>query len=141
MNLARVLIGIGLVGAAFLLPQCVDTTPLDYHAPPTPDATVPDGSGLDNDADTPCRECLTDDKGPCASILTDCQKLEKCPKTVECLLDLNCFDLAALQDRITCGLPCLTANGVLAGSDPATQVLAQLNVCAVNSCSSVCATR
>lgn len=65
-------------------------------------------------------------------------KATNCKPALECLLDEGCFESANFTDRINCGLPCLQAHGVLAGNDPATTALGQINVCIVASCKKAC---
>lgn len=132
-RLARVFV-VGFAGA--VLTQCVDTSPLAYV--PEKDGGSRDGAVGDGALIQSCRQCLAADAAPCRAQYDACAQIPKCTPALDCLLDKGCFESPNIQDRIDCGLPCLQAEGVLAGDDPATQALGQINVCIVVSCSDAC---
>jgi hypothetical protein len=118
-----------------LLPDCVDTSALDF-VPPNADAAT-DGPG-DGGTDPICTQCLIGESGPCWDKYEACAEIPICVVVMQCLLDKACLMLPAPADRISCGLPCLEEHGVLAGNDPTVQALAQVNICALQSCTDAC---
>jgi len=114
---------------------CVDTSPLSFHEQ---EAGVSDGAVGDGAVIRKCRECIAGDGAPCRPEYDSCTQAAKCPPALDCLLDTGCFEFANFSDRIKCGLPCLQAQGVFSGTDPATTALGQINVCIVASCSKAC---
>jgi hypothetical protein len=121
-------------GRCFTLVRCVDTSPLPFHK----DAAATDGSVGDAAVIEQCKRCVVDVGAPCREQYDACVGIPKCEPSLECLFDSGCFEFASIQDRVQCGLPCLTAQGVLAGNDPTTQALAQMNVCIATSCKDAC---
>jgi hypothetical protein len=85
-----------------------------------------------------CRRCLDQDGAPCKPQYDACAGIPHCSAALDCVLDSGCFEIAKLEDRITCGTPCLQKEGVLSAADPAIQALGELNVCIVASCSDQC---
>lgn len=122
--------------AAASVTQCVDTSPLAFE--PKKDGGTSDAGPADAAVIQSCKKCLTDANAPCSAEYGACAKLVKCPPTLECLLDRGCFESSAIENRISCGLPCLNAQGVLSGNDPTTQALGQINACIASKCSQEC---
>jgi hypothetical protein len=119
-----ILVALGLV--ALLLPRCVDTSALDYVASEAaPDATTSPA----------CVECMTAQQGPCWQAYEPCSV---CVDVMQSLIDIGCLTSPVPIDRITCGLPCLDKSGVKAADDPTVLALAQINLCALNSCTAEC---
>jgi hypothetical protein len=116
-----------VIGA--LLPDCVDTSALDY-VPPSAEG----GSG----SPPACIECLTGQTGPCAAEYARCLEFPVCEAVMQCLIDKGCVLLPNPNDRVSCGLPCAQEHGLLSGSDPAIEFLASINVCGLANCLDDC---
>jgi len=128
--MSRPLLGIVcalLIGA--LLPDCVDTSALDY-VPPSAEG----GTG----SPPACIECLTGQNGPCAAEYARCLEFPVCDAVMQCLIDKGCVLLPNPNDRVSCGLPCATENGLLSGSDPSIPVLSSINTCGLTNCTEKC---
>lgn len=124
-----------LASTAFI--RCVDTSPLAY-VPEKPEGGVRDGSVGDGALVQSCRRCLDQDGAPCRQQYDACVNITKCATVLDCVLDAGCFSIVKLEDRITCGTPCLQKEGVFSANDPTIQALGQVNVCIVASCSDQC---
>ncbi|HEX3598227.1 MAG TPA: hypothetical protein VHU80_24130 [Polyangiaceae bacterium] len=112
---------------------CVDTTPL-YVDAKLEDASLPTA---DSSASSACRECLEGDAGACHTEFALCKSLPGCPPLIDCVLDLGCFALPLLEDRIDCGQPCLTQFN-LTSADPALPGILGINTCSYDACRSAC---
>jgi len=120
---------IGALALSALLPDCVDTSALDY-VPPNVEA----GSG----SPPACIECLTGQTGPCSAEYQGCLEFPVCEAVMQCLIDRACVLLPVPADRVSCGLPCAQEHGLLSGSDPAINVLAAINICGLTNCTEEC---
>jgi hypothetical protein len=121
---------------------CVDTSP-GIYVPVQKDAGPSDGApSSSGDAQaSACNLCIEGPDGPCRPNYDACQNTPKCATALRCLLDQECFAFLTIDNRLTCGTPCLALAGALAGNDPTITVLGELNVCTFSSCTDVCGTK
>ena len=98
------------ISASFAaLQACVDTSPIDYHAPIAEDAGPRDAAPVNSDAArvVECRQCVARDS--CRTEYDKCAADAKCKVFIQCLLDSYCVnippDLSQLPPcLVTCGL-------------------------------------
>jgi hypothetical protein len=121
------MVGVLMLGA--LLPDCVDTSALDYSPPSTEGGVV---------SPPACIECLTGQTGPCRAEYERCVEFPVCEAVMQCLIEKGCVLLPVPNDRVSCGLPCATEHGLLSGSDPAILVLSSINTCGLTNCTDEC---
>lgn len=112
---------------------CVDTSPLDYVAPGL-DAGGPDDGGVIRR----CRECLSAENGPCAADYEACANDSKCQPALECIIELKCFAFAQIQDKLTCGAPCIAKYDLNSATDPTVAKLIPINSCTAGPCFDAC---
>jgi hypothetical protein len=123
------LVTVCMLALGALLPDCVDTSALDYSPP-----------GTEAGAGSPpaCIECLTGPTGSCAAEYERCVEFPVCEAVLQCLIDKGCVLMPNPNDRVSCGLPCATENGLLSGSDPSIGALSSINTCGLTNCTDEC---
>jgi hypothetical protein len=102
----------------------------------------------DASADAPdplavCAACLAapEEPGPgCRTTYTTCTDNEKCGVIIQCGFDAGCF-LGSRRAFLACGLPCVSAAGVLLPDDPTLKLASNLFQCFSNGpCADICFT-
>jgi hypothetical protein len=105
---------------------CVDTSPIVVEER--------DAGAVTSAA---CRACIVDEGAPCRAAYDACTAVAKCEPFIACAFERGCFALGALEDRITCGGPCLTDLGIVS-TDPALAPIVTLNLCSQAACREAC---
>jgi hypothetical protein len=130
-----------LLLACFLIPACIDFSPLPYTdrgAAPV-DASVADVVVSDASRAT-CVQCL--EQGPCASSFKACTASDACVAFEECMTDLSCWQssLADLNHLPPCIITCSQRSGIIGSADPVVVLVAPLITCAQDpaKCASEC---
>src|ERR1041385_1687893 len=119
------------------LSSCVDTSPIDYHAPPTPDAGPADAaSTMDGALAAECRSCVTDQ---CKTQYDSCTTNPTCTIFTDCMIDTYCLNLSNNLANLP---PCVAACGdkakLKSSEDPASTAFALVLFCAQDHCSDPC---
>ena len=129
-----------VTGVSFAaLHACVDTSPIDYHAPATPDAGPQDAAPINSDAArvVECKQCVVDDA--CSAEYDKCTADPKCGVFMRCLLDAYCVNIKPDLSQIP---PCLVSCGLEAGinssEDPAIPVFRGVLFCIEDHCGGPC---
>jgi len=103
----------------------------------TTDASVEDGAGIQ----AACLACMNTpaDPGPgCHGVAVPCQENEKCKIIIQCGFEHECFQ-GSRKAFLGCGLPCLSAGGVLTPDDPTLVLASNLFQCLANgACGDLC---
>lgn len=117
-----------LLGAA---EACVDTSKLDYHPKPRPDA------GGDSGLVQSCENCVF--REPTCNY-AQCAAEPRCVQFFACTVGLGCYELPGLQQRIDCGQPCFTQLGIKDFLDPAITAFLPISGCSIDTgaCTSSC---
>jgi hypothetical protein len=88
-----------------------------------------------------CSACMAapDEPGPgCETAFLACKGNEKCNIIIQCGFERECFQ-GSRKGFLTCGLPCVTAGGVLTGDDPVLTLASTLFQCLANGpCGDIC---
>ncbi len=108
---------------------CLDVTPVVL--PPKDAAFAGDGSC------TACLELPAAQHG-CDDQLSACRQDPGCAPVLTCIQTLDCFDRPSIDEKLTCGAPCIQEAGITAVDDP--RVVALLNVvkCGQRQCGVAC---
>lgn len=141
MNKAsRALLRLFAVPACLAVPAaCVDTSPIDYHAPPTKDAGAADAPMINSDAArvAECRACVAVDS--CKADYDRCAADMRCEIWIDCLLDSFCVNIPSDLSKIP---PCLTTCAVKAqifsSDDPAVKLFRPVIFCSEDKCVQPC---
>jgi hypothetical protein len=99
------------------------------------------GADVNTDPQAACFACMAapDVPGPgCETAFSACKINEKCDIIIQCGFQRQCFQ-GVQKEFLTCGLPCVTAGGVLTGDDPVLTLASTLFQCLANGpCASAC---
>jgi hypothetical protein len=110
----------------------VDTSPIDYRAPPRVprEGGAPTDAAEDGSRVAACRECLT--TGACAAEFALCGANAKCAPFAECTVAAYClnFSLVDLANLPECVLSCAVNSNILGQDDQSVVVIAPLLLCA-----------
>jgi hypothetical protein len=128
--------------ALAMLTACVDTSPIDYVAAGSADASADGASSaaaVDAGLIAACKECITE--GACKSQYQGCAANQKCATELNCLLDIYCLNWSA-TDAVNlppCILGCSADAGVTQ-TDPSVAVFVPVLFCAQDktACAAVC---
>jgi hypothetical protein len=129
MSSRRVLAAcISVTSPLALLFACLDVTPITVA--PRDAGFLPEAS---------CTVCLErpPDNG-CGEILGSCRSDPRCAPVLTCLEAKHCFDRPTLDDKLTCGLPCVIEAGITRTDDPTVQRLLDLVQCGQMRCAVAC---
>lgn len=126
--------------ASFLaLPACVDTSPIDYHAPTTNDAGVVDAAPVSSDAApiAECKQCVM--QGGCTAEYEKCAANPRCGAFFGCLLDSYCLNIPSDLSKLP---PCLTVCGmkanIFSSDDPVVPLYVAALYCTEDKCKDPC---
>lgn len=128
-----------LSASFWALPGCVDTSPVDYHAPATTDAGVVDAAPVSSDAASvaECRQCIVQDS--CSADYEKCAANPRCATFFGCLLDSYCLNVPSDLSKLP---PCLTVCGTKANlfssDDPVVPLYVGLLYCTEDKCKDPC---
>jgi hypothetical protein len=139
-NVLAPLVRVLALSAAFAaFEACVDTSPIDYHAPPTIDAGPVDAAPPSSDAArvSECRQCAT--KDACSADYAKCTAYPKCEVFMQCLLDAYCVNFPGdLSQLPPCLLTCGITAGIKSADDPAIAPFRPLLFCIEDNCKAPC---
>jgi hypothetical protein len=94
-----------------------------------------------DDLASACSACLkaADEPGPgCQTAFDACKQDAKCSVIIDCAFERRCFQ-GSRRAFLSCGLPCVTAGGVLTGDDPVLILASNLFQCSANgACGETC---
>ena len=113
------------------------------HIEKTKDPVVDTDAGADagGGPQQACFSCMAapDEPGPgCETAFAACGLNEKCKIIIQCGFERECFQ-GSRKGFLTCGLPCVTAGGVLTGDDPVLSLASNLFQCLANGpCGDIC---
>jgi hypothetical protein len=112
-----------------LMAACVDTTPIhvDETRVPVSDA----GTTAE------CVQCIEGEGQPCRSAYDLCQSVPDCPLFHACVVELGCYMLPALEDRIPCGQSCIELIN-LTSTHPGLPGVLAMNDCTQEACRAQC---
>ncbi len=108
---------------------CIDTTPITL--PPKDAAFLGDAS---------CTSCLElpHEQHGCLDILGNCRSDPACGEVLACIEALRCFDRSAIDDKLNCGVPCITEAGITIVQDPRVTALLEVVKCGQRECALAC---
>jgi len=134
------LVRVLLICACFVTVEaCVDTSPIDYHAPSTQDAGPSDAAPVSADAArvVECRQCVT--KDACTAEYTKCTADPRCEAFMGCLLDAYCLNFPSdLTQLPACLVTCGVQTGIKSGDDPVIALFRPVLFCAQDHCAMPC---
>jgi hypothetical protein len=127
-------IGLFLLFTAALPCACLEMpiTRVDKTREPVIDSDA--GADVNTDPQAACFACMAapDEPGPgCETAFSACKGNEKCNIIIGCGFERGCFQ-GSKKGFLTCGLPCVTAGGVLTGDDPVLTLASNLFQCSAN---------
>jgi len=136
----RFVLAIGASCAAFwAVPACVDTSPIDYHAPAVKDAGVADATPVSSDAGrvAECKQCVIHDS--CSTEYGKCAADSRCAEWYDCLLDSYCVNFPSDLSKLP---PCLTTCAakamIFSSDDPIIDLFRGALFCTEDKCVDPC---
>jgi hypothetical protein len=130
---------LAFAAAASELSACVDTSPVDYHAPIVMDAGVADAALVNSDASrvAECRQCVTEDS--CKAEWSKCTAEPRCEAFVGCLLDSYCMSFSSdLSMLPPCLLTCGAKAMLFSSDDPVVNLFRDVRECTTKKCAAPC---
>jgi len=130
---------LAFAAAASELSACVDTSPVDYHAPIVADAGVADAAPVNSDASriAECRRCVTDDS--CKAEWGKCTAEPRCEAFVGCLLDNYCVNFSSDPSMLPpCLTTCVAKAMIFSSDDPVVNLFRDVRDCTTSKCSDPC---
>ena len=138
-NVLRPLCVLAVSVAFMALHACVDTSPVDYHAPAAKDAGVRDAAPASSDASkvAECRQCVDTDS--CKVEYDKCAADSRCGALIGCLLDAYCVNFPAdLSMLPPCLLTCGTKANIFSSDDPVVDTFRAVLFCTEAKCVEPC---
>lgn len=127
------------VAPLWALAACVDTSPIDYHAPVMHDAGVADAAKVNSDAArvSECKQCVIQDS--CSAEYQKCAADSRCAAFYDCLLDSYCVNFPSDLSKLP---PCLTTCGakanIFSSDDPVVPLFRSVLFCTEDNCVQPC---
>jgi hypothetical protein len=117
---------LALVAMGVVAASCLDTTPI---------TVPPRDAGLL--ADASCSTCLYTPQA-CQPTIDDCRADPGCRPILECVEAARCFDAPTIDDKVSCGVPCLVDAGITNVDDPRVDRLLGVIRCGQKACALPC---